>query len=225
MRLLHIIKGDVKFQYKYGFYFLYAVLCALYIFLLLLIPSNFKEKVSVILIFSDPAAMGMFFMGAIILLEKSQRVLNSIAISPVKSQEYILAKIVSLGLISTIAGVIIAIAAGRDHLLMVTIGIFFSSAFFTMLGIIVGTMVTSLNQFFVVTIPFEIVCFSPALLILVGVDYSYLMFHPGCILIKMIMGESAGIYIIVLAVWFVLLFAYTNRRVKKMLGSVGGVKL
>ncbi len=225
MRLLNIMKGDIKFQFKYGFYFIYAVLSIVYIFLLLVIPESFKDKASVILIFSDPVAMGMFFMGAIILLEKSQRVLNSIAISPVKSEEYIIAKVISIGFISTLAGFIISIAAGRQNLLIVVIGVFLSSAFFTMLGIIVGTLVVSLNQFFVVTTPFEIICFLPAMLVLFGENQFYLMVHPGSILIQMIMGENVGAYIIVLVAWFILLFACTNRRVRKMFDSVGGVKL
>lgn len=225
MRLLNVIKGDIKFQFKYGFYFIYVVLSIVYIFLLLAIPESFKDKTSVILIFSDPAAMGMFFMGAIILLEKSEQVLNSVAISPVKPEEYIIAKIISIGFISTLAGFIIAIAAGRQNLIIVVIGIFLSSAFFTMLGIIVGTMVVSLNQFFVVTTPFEIICFLPAMLVLFGENHSYLMIHPGSILIKMIMGENIGIFIIILAAWFILLFICTKRRVRKMFDSVGGVKL
>jgi hypothetical protein len=38
-----------------------------------------------------------------------------------------------------------------------------------MLGIIVGTMVVSLNQFFVVTTPFELICFVPAMFVLFGI--------------------------------------------------------
>ena len=52
------------------FYFLYTVLTVLYAVVLLAMPESWQEKVAPILIFSDPAAMGLFFMGAIILLEK-----------------------------------------------------------------------------------------------------------------------------------------------------------
>ena len=70
MRLRSLTLWDMRFQLKYGF--LFSVYgsdgalrrCA---------AGNagiMAGKVAPILIFSDPAAMGLFFMGAIILLEK-----------------------------------------------------------------------------------------------------------------------------------------------------------
>jgi fluoroquinolone transport system permease protein len=56
------------------------------------------------MIFSDPAAMGLYFMGAIVLFEKSERVLSAIAVSPVKPREYVLSKLCSIGIVSAAAG-------------------------------------------------------------------------------------------------------------------------
>ena len=81
MRLGSLLLWDIRFQRKYGFYFLYAVLTAIYAFILFAVPENWKEKTAAILIFSDPAAMGLFFMGAIILLEKSQHTPCAFAVS------------------------------------------------------------------------------------------------------------------------------------------------
>ena len=111
MRLKNLIIGDVKFQIKYGFYFIYLILTILYVCLIFALPENIKEKAATVMIFTDPAAMGMFFMGAIILLEKSQRVLNSLVVSPIKVWEYIASKCISLGFISTIVAVAIALFA------------------------------------------------------------------------------------------------------------------
>ena len=76
MRLKNLILGDIKFQFKYGFYFLYLFLSIIYICIINVFPTFMREKIAIIMIYSDPAAMGLFFMGAIVLLEKSQRVLN-----------------------------------------------------------------------------------------------------------------------------------------------------
>ncbi|HCT90783.1 MAG TPA: ABC transporter permease, partial [Lachnospiraceae bacterium] len=46
--------------------------------------------------FSDPAAMGLFFMGAVVLLEKGQHTPCAVAVSPVRAMEYIAAKVASL---------------------------------------------------------------------------------------------------------------------------------
>ncbi|MFR1297115.1 MAG: hypothetical protein ACLSBH_17740 [Coprobacillus cateniformis] len=52
-------------------------------FVLVILPETWQETVASLMIYSDPAAMGLFFMGAIVLFEKSQRVLNSLAVSPI----------------------------------------------------------------------------------------------------------------------------------------------
>lgn len=56
--------------------------------------------------------MGLFFMGAIVLLEKSQRVNCALAVSPARDCEYMLAKLFSLAVIGLLVGGILAIAGG-----------------------------------------------------------------------------------------------------------------
>lgn len=93
MRLRSLFLFDMRFQAKYGFYFLYAVLTVIYIVALFAIPDNWREKAAAIFIFSDPAAMGLFFMGATVLLEKTQHTPCTVAVSPVRAVEYIFAKV------------------------------------------------------------------------------------------------------------------------------------
>jgi len=227
MRLKNLIIGDVKFQIKYGFYFIYLILTILYVCLIFALPENIKEKAATVMIFTDPAAMGMFFMGAIILLEKSQRVLNSLVVSPIKVWEYIVSKCISLGLISTIVAVIIALFSGNNNLFLVVIGTFFGSVLFTLLGIIVGAKVSSLNQFILATVPFEIVCFIPPLFYYFGYKKAFLIAHPGVVIINLISNTTTNIFasLFVLIACIALLFAIATSITSKMFNSVGGVKL
>ena len=78
----------MKFQWKYGFYFLYAIMIIIYLVIFSFFRGEVKNTIVSVCVYSDPAAMGMFFMGALILLEKSQRITNSIAISPVTVEEF-----------------------------------------------------------------------------------------------------------------------------------------
>ena len=48
-------------------YLLYGILIVFYVVLLFSMPQSWKENAAALLIYSDPAAMGLFFMGAIIL--------------------------------------------------------------------------------------------------------------------------------------------------------------
>ena len=153
MKLKGLLLGDISFQVKYGFYFLYAFITAIYIIILSFIPTEVKSKATAVIIFTDPATLGLFFMGAIVLFEKSQRVLSSFAVSPIKLWEYIFSKVISLSFISTLVGVIIGIVSGTHNLLWTVVGTFLGSVLFSLLGIIIATKVNSLNRFLIVTRP------------------------------------------------------------------------
>ena len=136
MRLGRLICGDIHFQWKYGFYFIYFILTVLYVCGIAALPEHWKTDIASIMIYSDPAALGLFFMGAIVLLEKSQKVLNAMVVSPVKISEYILSKTVALIAISTVIALILGVVSGSNHLLGIAVGTALTSAIFTMLGII-----------------------------------------------------------------------------------------
>ena len=143
MRLGRLICGDIHFQWKYGFYFIYFILTVLYVCGIAALPEHWKTDIASIMIYSDPAAMGLFFMGAIVLLEKSQKVLNAMVVSPVKISEYILSKTVALIAISTVIALILGLVSGSNHLLGIAVGTALTSAIFTMLGIIAATKISN----------------------------------------------------------------------------------
>ncbi len=226
MRLKSLFLLDMRFQAKYGFYFLYAVLTVIYSIALLAVPESWKEKTAVILIFSDPASMGLFFMGAIVLLEKSQHTPCAFAVSPVRPMEYIIAKVSSLSAISLVVAAILALVASEKHLHIVLLGTVLSSVMFTLLGIIIATKIISLNQFILWTVPIEIVCFVPAILHLFKITPAWLRYYPVNVCMEMVSGHaSSAIGIFIVIAWMAFLFVLSNYCVLKMWGSMGGVKL
>lgn len=125
MRLRHLFLWDMKFQARYGFYLLYGFLTVLYAAVLVSLPRSWRENAAALLIFSDPAAMGLFFMGAIILLEKSQRVTAFFAVSPLKALEYVSAKVLSLSTVGLLVAAVLGATARCSRLPMVLLGTFF----------------------------------------------------------------------------------------------------
>ena len=226
MRFANLLKWDMKFQARYGFYLLYGFLTLIYFVVLFSLPVSWKENTAAILIFSDPAAMGLFFMGAIVLLDKSQRVTAFFAITPLKAFEYVSSKVISLGLIGVLVATILGIASGSKSLISVVIGTFLSSSIFTLLGVIVATKITSLNQFILATVPVEVIGFVPALLHLFGVTPSIGKIYPAntCMDLIAVRGFSIpGLLITVICI--ILLFIAAHKCVLKMWQSQGGVKI
>ncbi|MDE7312027.1 MAG: ABC transporter permease [Eubacterium sp.] len=226
MRLKSLFLLDIRFQAKHGFYFLYIVLTVIYAAALLAVPESWHEKTAVILIFSDPASMGLFFMGAIVLLEKSQHTPCAFAVSPVRPMEYIIAKVSSLSAISLIVAAILALEASVDNLHIVLLGTVISSVIFTLLGIIIATKIISLNQFILWTVPIEVVCFVPAILHLFKITPDWLRHYPINVCMEMVSGyapSAIGIFIVI--AWMAILLVFSKYCVLKMWNSMGGVKL
>jgi fluoroquinolone transport system permease protein len=227
MKIRNLIKGDITFQVKYGFYFVYAVFTLFYILVLYAIPLSVRREVAYALIYTDPAAMGLFFMGAIVLLEKSQRVLDSIAVSPVKVSEYIISKVVSLGVIAALVGAFIAALSGAGNIPGVILGTFLGSIIFSLLGLMIAAKINSLNQFVIATVPFEIISFLPPVLYLFGYHNKFMLIHPGVIIIRMFnrLNQIDLLQILILSLWIILIYELTYHIIKKMFLCVGGIKL
>lgn len=226
MRFLNLLLWDVKFQKRYGFYLLYSILTAFYVVLLLSLPGAWKENAAAILIYSDPAAMGLFFMGAMILLEKSQRVASFFAVSPIRVPEYVCAKVFSLSIIALLVAAVLAAASNHRLLLPVLWGTFLSSVLFTLSGMIIAAKITSLNQFILAAVPIEILAFVPAVLHLFDITPDFLRFYPGNVCMDLIRGRAFSITgLIFTMVLIVILFRIACRCVRKTWQTEGGVKL
>ena len=226
MRNRALFFGDIRFQWKYGFYFLYLVLTLLYLMILQLLPSAWKPKVAMLLVFSDPAAMGLFFMGAIIQLEKGAHTLQSLSVSPVRSHEYVLSKLFSLGLLATLVALCLA-TAGKllDHPMHFILVVFAGSCIFSSIGMMIATKTETLNQFIVATIPMELVINLPAVAYVLGYNHPLMLLHPGCCIMELIMfGERIFLASLILSLWAIALFLLTIHVVEGFFSTLGGAK-
>ncbi len=220
MRLLHVTRGDIRFQWKHGFYLLYAIFTAMYVFTALVFPPALRSNAAAVLIFTDPAAIGLFFMGALVLLEHSQNVLHALAVSPVRPAEYMAAKIASLTLIATAVGALIAVFSGVGALLVRIAGTALCAAFFSALGLWAALKCTTLNQFLLIGVPIELVFTLPA--VILPYEQPLMLLHPGFAAMRVIGGAADALAFLSLVVWAalaMLLAAKETRRTFRMLGG------
>ena len=102
MRFLLTTKQDMQYQMRYGFYFIYGILTLFYVLILSQINDPvLRSLTGSLIILGDPAVLGYFFIGGIWLLEQEEDLHSYMAISPLKGYEYVLGKMLSLGLVST----------------------------------------------------------------------------------------------------------------------------
>lgn len=228
MRLLHLIKAEFFFLWKQGIVSLYVIFTLIYLFLLMLLPESIRETATIILVLTDPAAMGLYFMGAVVLLEKSQRIHHSLAVSPLKTGEYIGAKIIAFVILGVVVGVILFLYSGAKNFPLILCGIILASALFSCLGLYFASKAGTLNRFVIDTIPVEIVVFVPAILYLFDVIHSdWWILNPGVAAVKLISGDSSFwvFSMLSLIVWASVTFYFCQKAVARLFSEMKGGKI
>jgi len=196
MRLLNAVWIDIRFQVKQGFYLVYVIITVMYLIILSFLPEKILETALPLVVFSDPSVLGLFFIGGIILLEKSQGVMQALIVTPLRTGEYILAKCISLSFVSLLAAFAItelSPVTGADRLL-VALSVVLTSSLFTLSGIMINAGCNNVNQYMLKTIPYMLLfvlpCFS-----LLGFTGSYLYTAvPSVAALRLMLGAYNGIY-------------------------------
>lgn len=230
MRTLSAVINDIRYQARYGFYLIYAVLTVLYVLVLGLIGDPaVRGTAAGLILLSDPAVLGFFFIGGIWLLERDEDLHSYAAITPQRAVEYVAGKVVSLGLISTSSAVVICGAAlPGANLPVLAVSVFLSSAVFTLMGLVLATFAKSVNGYMLFSVVPAILMLAPAVLAAFGIEHFLAELVPGTMALRLIFGAlvrdytAFGWYFAGLALWGALLFALAAGRVRRRAHPKGG---
>lgn len=223
------LKGDIRYQWRYGFYFIYMFMTAVFIVIVRLLPGQWQQTALTLTLLSDPALLGFFFIGGILQLERGEGLLDALFLSPLRPHEYLLSKALSLSLIAAAAGTVVALGSGIPGVrwaLLVPVMIV-GSACFTFAGVAVSVNLRSTNAFLSVDGLWEVILLLPPLLIVFGVEFPPLEALPGSIVLRL-MQASAGadipfaISAALLAAWTALAYYSARVRLTAALCRLGG---
>lgn len=222
-RQLNALKADILFQFKHGFYYIYIILTIMYIVLLGLFDQNVVKIALPIIIYTDPSVLGMFFIGGMVMLEKEQGILSLLYITPLSVKEYLISKLLSLGIISVLASIIITLVCfdGYTNIALLLIGIVLTSIFFTLMGFIISTRAKTVNQYMVKMIPWMLLLIIPCLSVIPNLLPSIvnlvLSIIPSAAGLNLVIGAftlipiwKAVLYIVSLVISNILLLKYTQ---------------
>lgn len=229
MRFAAALRFDIRFQVRHGFYAVYAVVTLLYILVLRALPEQVRDVLLPVVVFTDPALLGLIFIGAIVLLEKEERTLESLFVTPLRLGEYLASRLLSLGLLSVSSSTAIVVGVtGRlpvPHLFFP--GVLLTAGIFTLLGFAVAARVRSFNEFIFAAAGVML----PACVPLVdhfGLVHSPLFYiFPTRASLLLIRGNSTGaaeaVYAFAyLAVWFWLAWRLAVREFRaRVIGRTG----
>jgi fluoroquinolone transport system permease protein len=151
-RLAATLRLDVMNQYRQGFYLAMAVVLVFLVGFASLLPIEAGALIPAILLTNMTIAT-YAFVGGLVLLEKGEGTLESIIVSPLRPEEYLGSKIITLtglAVLENAAIVAIAIGAGLlDHVNWgwILLGSALTGALYTLLGFLTVIRYDSMNDF------------------------------------------------------------------------------
>lgn len=178
--MLKLFKYDIRIQVRSGYWTVYGILGLIYILVLVNLPYNIRDEAAIIMIFSDTSSLGVIFVGALVLLEKNQGVLISLSVTPLKADNYLFSKVVSLTLLSAIISSmlwIIPLWSVKGYLPLLA-GVVLSSMIFTMFGLGFTAGAESFNQFIARVILGSIIFNLPVIPMFFLPNTGWLIFLP-----------------------------------------------
>ena len=116
------------------------------------IPDMNNSKFHTMLLFFDPATIGLMFIGALVLFEKSENILQALVVTPMKVNDYILSKVFSLTILSIISasvfmGLLSVFGDVEFDILYLALGIILSSVMLILIGFIIVSRMSSINEY------------------------------------------------------------------------------
>jgi len=152
-RLLNIMKWDMIFQMNYKLYPVGVVITVVWIAILAILPGEIMEYALPIILLADLSTMGLMFIGAILFFEKGQGSIHAVIVTPMKTSDYLLSKVITLCayivLISTIVVVATAFIKGLTvNYLFVILATVLTSVAYTFGGFLLSSRYKKFTDFF-----------------------------------------------------------------------------
>ena len=151
--LKHMLRWEFTLLSRYKIIHISILSVVLY-FLTTQVVESIKNQTQVhsVLLFFDPAVIGLMFVGALVLFEKSENVLQVLVITPMKTDDYLLSKILSLTFLSVISatlfmGLMVLFNDASFNLFFLIIGILLTSVMLILLGFIIVSRVSNINGY------------------------------------------------------------------------------
>ena len=91
-RLYHLTLYNIKLQFRQGFYYAWIFMTLFYILILYFIPQNITYKILPLIMLTEPSTFAMIFTGAIVLLERDEKMFENLFITPLPIRTYIYSK-------------------------------------------------------------------------------------------------------------------------------------
>ncbi len=179
-RVWGLVLWEVRIQARYYIYLGVAVVVALLSGMIAIIPLELPTSQVAFLLFTESGVLAFFFVGILVLMEKTEGTLNALGVTPTPAWLFVLARSVSLTVLSLIGGyVMVAVDFGdRADIGVVLLALALTSAMAVLWSFVVVAGVPSVNAYLARAILLMVVLMLPILGLLGFVDPWFMAILP-----------------------------------------------
>jgi len=226
-QLKTMLKWDFILQYRYKIIHLsIASVIAYYLAIKAVegaVPLITQGRFSSMFLFFDPITIGIVFVGALVLFEKTENTLHALSVTPMKMRNYFLSKIISLTALSVGSGLLFTflVHGFEFNYLYMLLGIVPTTVLFILLGFVLVSRCNSLNEYLLTMAGAFLLMFIPPLLYTLGIFDSVVFYlwpsHASFVLLEGVFIEGAvtlyeGVYAVgYLALWTIASYFLAKR--------------
>ena len=162
-RFLAVLKWEVIRQYKNGFYLVSVFVLLIWIILFKQIQTSLLAGMMPMIILGNLSMTTYFFMAGLVLFEKGEGSLEAQVVTPVRSVEYLAAKVLSLSLLATVENLVITITLVGLHFNFTAffIGTFLASVLLCLAGFLLVLRYDASNEFLIPSILYMLLLEAP----------------------------------------------------------------
>ncbi|MBN1280037.1 MAG: ABC transporter permease [Candidatus Thermoplasmatota archaeon] len=177
-QLKTLLKWDVILQARYKIIHLSLISVIVYWLAVVAIESMNTTQYKTMFLFFDSTLIGIMFVGALVLFEKTENTLQALTVTPMQTRTYFLSKIISLTVLSVLsAHLFILLVHGIDfQYFYLIIGIVLTSILLILIGFILVARCNSLNEYLLLMMLAFVLLFLPPLLDISGI-YTNVLFY------------------------------------------------
>jgi fluoroquinolone transport system permease protein len=219
-----MMKQDARFQARHGFYIVYVFVSLFYILILRWMPVDVRDDAAPVIVLMDPAAVGFYIVGAGVLLERSQGVLDPLFVTPIRLQDYIWSKTVTLAFLGFVSGEAVLIGSLGRVTLLESVGLYAIAVIMSLFGLALAVRAKTVNMFLIKASVVMIMLLLPLLTYFHLISSSIFSVLPTAAALRLLSSSSTplslqeGIAIGVnLSSWLVFAYQLAYRACKQFL--------
>ena len=150
-RFTSTVRLDVLLQLRYGFYYAAAFTTLIWIGLLLPLPVSVLDLAVPLVIFTDLAVVGYYFIAGAVLFEKGEETLFALVSTPLRFREYLASKLITLTALAVVMSlVVVGVSYGYGfRAAFLVLGVIFMSVISLLVGFITVSPFDSISSYII----------------------------------------------------------------------------